>query len=157
MPIGSSDALKGLAVGVIIFFIGLAILASGFADYKKSDNFFDLFQVFIGIVFITAAFWSYILTAQGQDDMETFKKGTAFTIANIKERYTKTDHDRYGGVDTTYYITIQFSVIDKIYQIHAKVDNALFEKTDKEKSIKIKYAISNPCILLFEGEYQITH
>jgi len=154
MPIDSSAALKGLVFGVAALIIGTAVLSGGIADFNKnsSSNFGAGFQIFVGIGFIICAFWIFIQMGQGQDDMETFKKGTAFTIATIKDRYTKTDHDRYGGVDTTYYITIEFSVIDKIYHIHAKVDNSLYEKTGKEKSIKIKYAISNPCILLFEGE-----
>jgi hypothetical protein len=160
MPIDSSDSIKIVAVGTFIFFIGLGIGASGIADLaeKPSDKFGNVFQIVVGLGFTIGGLLSFISVGQGQDYMETFKKGSTTTVATVRDRYTKVDYEPSGyggGSSTTYYITVQFNAADRIYQIHAMVDESLYDKTDQERNVRVTYANSNPCILLFENEFKI--
>ncbi len=84
--------------------------------------------------------------------MNEFEKATTSTGVTVLDRYTEEDRD-YSGYSISYYVVVRFDAVEKQYFIKAMVSKKLYEKAEQGKILSVTYANSNPCILLFEGEY----
>ena len=136
-----------LLLAVVSTFCILAIIESDNMGYSFG---FGL----LGFIFICLGSYSVLEGIVGHKAMNMLKEGRVSTNAEVLGRYTE-EYDaggNYGGVSVSYYIDIQFDASEKKYAINAKVNNDIYEKAERGKMLKVTYADSNPCVLLFEGE-----
>lgn len=114
----------------------------------------------IGLGFIIYGVKLTLDAIKSGNALDRFSKSSTYTAARVLNRYTKEiDNSGYRatgmsiGIAIIYHIVVQFYVAGKEYVVDAKVSKGLFEKTAKSKLLKMAYADSNPCMLLFEGEF----
>jgi hypothetical protein len=111
-------------------------------------GFMGLIFIFIGLILIVGA-------VRGRKAMNEFEQATTSTRAKVLDWYIKEDSGVpcYGGDFTSYYVLVRFDAVEKEYFIKAMVSKMLYEKAEQGEIRSVTYANSNPCILLFEGEY----
>jgi len=149
VPTKSWETFMTIAIGFLIIAFGVAwciempTTAEGTVD--KLWGFFGLFYIFIGS-------WIIVASVKSRKAMNEFEKGTTSTGATVIDRYTEADRD-YSGYSISYYVVVRFDAVEKQYFIKEMVSKKLYEKAEQGKILSVTYANSNPCILLFEGEY----
>lgn len=149
VPTKSLETFMTIAIGFLIIAFGVAwciempTTAEGTVD--KLWIFFGLSYIFIGSIII-------VDSVKSRKAMNEFEKATTSTEATVLDRYTEEDRD-YSGYSISYYVVVRFDAVEKQYFIKAMVSKKLYEKAEQGKILSVTYANSNPCILLFEGEY----
>jgi len=151
VPTKSWETFLTIAIGFLIIAFGVAwciempTTAEGTVD--KLWGFFGLFYIFIGSIII-------VDSVKSKKAMNEFEKATISTEATVLDRYTEEDFVvGYGGCSSSYYVVVRFDAVEKQYFIKAMVSKKLYEKAEQGNILSVTYANSNPCILLFEGEY----
>jgi hypothetical protein len=142
-----------IVAGILLLMVGIYFLLVALFE---SDNWMFFFFIFfiLGLGEMAIGFICVLYAIKGHRAMNMFKDGTTVIDAEVLSRHTEEYYagGNYGGISYTYYIDIQFDASEKQYVINAKVNNDIYEKAERGNILKVTYANSNPCVLLFEGE-----
>jgi hypothetical protein len=142
-----------IVAGFLLFAFGAAFCEETLTSTEGMVD--KIFVGFIGLIFIFIGLSLIVGAVKSRRAMNEFEKTTTSTGATVLDRYIEENSGvpGYGGDSTIYYVVVRFDAVEKPYFINAMVNKRLYEKADRGKILNVTYANSNPCILLFEGEY----
>jgi hypothetical protein len=80
------------------------------------------------------------------------RSACADTVGEVVEQYTKEHKDGYGDVYYAHYIVVQFHAGEEQVNLRVELPGALYSKMREGRSLRIRYARSNPRFALLEGE-----
>ena len=143
-PTKSWEMFMKIAIGFPFIAVGVALCIEK-PTTTEGIRSLGLFFILIGSCIIVDSVIS-------RKAMNKFEKATTSTEATVLDRYTEEDRD-YSGYSISYFVVVRFDAVEKQYFIKAMVSKKLYEKAEQGKILSVTYANSNPCILLFEGEY----
>lgn len=126
--------------GIYILYLGVSGLTNNHEDPLTVFLFTALF-VFPGLLITFVGLRSLWHTY-------LFKTTAVSTVGTLLDRFTSEGGKR----GQNYYIIFHFNTQDKSFTLIAKVPSNIYRKHEINKSIQVYYSLSNPRVVLIEGE-----
>lgn len=142
-----------LSVACLAVTIGsLVRTIDGIATTGPVQYFIELF-LFLGVCAIFG-FGGYRLIKRGivvSTQMAAFDKANTTTEAKVLRRHV--EHVvRFDDEYDEYSVVVQFETDSGQFSLKAFVHKAIFDRMSPDKSVSVRYANSDPTVVLFEGE-----
>lgn len=153
-PTISSMTWLKIIAGAVLSIIGFVICMAVIFMAEKHTS--SMIYVLMSFAFIPVGLYQVLDGVRGYGAMNLFKEGATLTDAKVLSRYTEDNiaggDYGYGAVSENYYIDIRFNASERRYIVNSEVSEEIYENAEPGNLITIKFANSNPCVLLFEGE-----